>query len=81
MKVSLTINADVNVTEEVRNGLKEQYGWSDEKVKDDELVAKTLLYAYLNPRIPNKCDEECYWDGVANMNGLIVDIELGGHRK
>lgn len=73
--VKMTVTANIKVTPEVREGLMLQYGFSKEKAHNDELVATAMLHAYLNPKLSD-CTHDYYWDGVANLRGLISDIEL-----
>lgn len=75
--VELTISAMVEVTDEVKEGMKEQYEASDDALSNDEYVARAMLFASINPRLPvTNVHENDYWDGVANMRGLITQINL-----
>ncbi|NGP58174.1 hypothetical protein FLT15_07145 [Paenibacillus thiaminolyticus] len=73
--VEMTIKANVKVTPEVKEGLRREYGCSEKTLQNDEWVAKAMLYAYLNPKLAD-CTYEFIWDGVANLNGLIGNIEM-----
>jgi hypothetical protein len=75
--VELTISANVEVTDEVKNGMKEQYGYTDKDLENDELVGRAMLFASINPRLPRtNFHSDDFWDGVANMRGLITEINL-----
>lgn len=76
--VELTLSARVTVTQEVLDGIEDQYPDLYEEGKDDvEVIARAMLYASVNPRIPysNKTYSDI-WEQVAEMQGLINDIEL-----
>ena len=67
----------VEVTDDVKIGMREQYNASDKLLADDELVARAMLFASINPRLSaTNAHYDDFWDGVANMRGLITDIEL-----
>jgi hypothetical protein len=75
--VELTVSAMVEVTDEVKEGMKEQYGYVDNILTDDELVGRAMLFASINPRLPRtNFHSDDFWDGVANMRGLITEINL-----
>jgi hypothetical protein len=75
--VELTISATVTITQEVLDGIREQYPDLWEAGKDDpEVIAKAMVYASVNPGLSYINDHEDIWDGVANMRGLIWGLEL-----
>jgi hypothetical protein len=74
-EVEVTIKMKVAVTDEVRNNINEQYPKSM-RDKDDQYIAESVAYAWLNPRTPQEVDYDCYFDGVANMKGLITEVEV-----
>lgn len=76
--IELTLSARVTVTQEVLDGIADQYPDLYEAGKDDaEVIARAMLYASVNPRIMyNNTRFSDIWDGVAEMQGLITDVEL-----
>jgi hypothetical protein len=77
ISVDLTLYADVQITDEVCEGIKEQYPVLWEEGKDDpEVIARAMVYALINPRIPYQSYPNDIWDGVADLDGLITNIEL-----
>lgn len=78
---TMQITATVEVTEEVLNNFKEQFPNSWEKIKNDpdasELVAYAMLRASMSHYVPQRdITEDCYWDGVGNLKGLILDVQI-----
>ena len=76
--VEMTLAAIVTVTQEVADGIADQYpdAWRENQ-HDPEELAKMMLYASVNPRIPaDNANFEDIWDGVADMRGLIKAVEL-----
>lgn len=79
LPVELTLRADVTLTQEVLDGIKEQYPEYWEWAKDDpEDLAAGVLYALVNPRIPYRSSSEDCWDGVAWLGGLVNNAVLEG---
>ncbi|OME54082.1 hypothetical protein BSK59_15995 [Paenibacillus odorifer] len=79
-RIRMEVSADVEVTDEIKQGLKEQYGWSDAQISDDEKVARAIMYASFNPtvsswEVANAISDDMF-DGVGNMKGLIKNVEV-----
>lgn len=75
--VELTLYATVTVTQEVLDGIQDQYPDLWEQGKDDpEMIAKAMVYASVNPSLSTHNDYEDIWDGVADLKGLIRDLEI-----
>lgn len=76
--VEMTLYATVTVTEEMVEGIKDQYPGLWEEGKDDpEVLAKAILYASIGPYCQGSNEyHEDWWDGVGDMKGLIKDMEL-----
>ena len=80
MRIRMEVSANVEVTDEIKQGLKEQYGWTDAQIADDHEVAKAIMYASLNPtlsswEVSNHMSDDNF-DGVGNMKGLISNVNL-----
>lgn len=77
VSVELTITADVTITQELCDGIADQYEkfW-DQAKNDPEELAKSVLYALVNPGLPHRAYPDDYWDGVACLDGLVENIEL-----
>ena len=76
-EVTLTITAKVTVTDEILEGIKDQYpGLYKNIQRDPEAAATAMLFASLNPSISGNEYNDDWWDGVGNMRGLIKDVEL-----
>jgi hypothetical protein len=81
--VELSLYADVEITDEICNGIAEQYpDWWERNKNDPEEIASAMVFAIVNPRIP--CNtipssfnpEQWWWDGVGSLDNLITNIEL-----
>lgn len=77
--VELTLGATVTITQEVMDGIKEQYPdlWETAtRMNDPEMIARAMVYASINPGLYVDNDFEDIWDGVADLRGLINRLEL-----
>ena len=75
VQAQLVITCDVLIDDEIKKKATEQYA----SVENDEELAKQLLYAYLNPKLPYN-DElekaEGAWDMVCDFKGRFSNIKL-----
>lgn len=77
--VELTLSATVTITQEVLDGILDQYPELFEAGKDDpEMIARAMVYASINPSLYTHNDHEDIWDGVCDLQGLIKNLELDG---
>ncbi|MEK0314585.1 hypothetical protein [Cohnella sp. 56] len=75
VQAQLVISCDVLIDEEMKKKATEQYS----SAGNDEELAKQLLYAYLNPRLPNNeelVQAEGSWDMVCEFKGRLSNIRL-----
>ncbi|AYB39695.1 hypothetical protein [Brevibacillus laterosporus] len=73
IEVEMTLRVKVLVTDEVREAIEGE-------VVDDDDLAIQIVYASLNPRlsswqVSNQTQDD-YWEGIANLKGLIKEYEL-----
>jgi hypothetical protein len=77
--IEMTIYADVQITDEICEGIADQYPDLWERIKNDpEEIACVMLGASdltASARGSNE-DIEDWWDGVGKMQGLITNVEL-----
>lgn len=78
VEVTMELTATVTLTQEVLDGIADQYPGSWEMHKDDpEELAKMVLYASVGPTCRgSNAHHEDWWDGVGNLQGLIHDMDL-----
>ena len=77
LEVELTVIARVTLTQELLNGIADQYPnlWESGKDNPKEL-AQAAAYALLNPHV-GRVYEEDYWDGVVEtLHGIVTEMEL-----
>lgn len=78
VEVEMTLYAQVTLTQEILDGIADQYpdAWKEHK-DDPEELAKMVLYASVGRycRGSNEHHED-WWDGVGEMRGLIKDMDL-----
>lgn len=76
--VEMTLYATVTITQEIVDGIKDQYPGLWEEGKDDpEVIAKSMVYASVGGQCSGSNENyEDWWDGVGDMRGLIKDMEL-----
>ncbi|MFB9280101.1 hypothetical protein [Cohnella cellulosilytica] len=75
VQAQLIITCDVVIDDDLKRKAVKQYA----SVKDDESLAKQLLYAYLNPKIPyNKelVEAEGSWDAICEFKGRLSNIKI-----
>jgi hypothetical protein len=78
VEVEMTLAARVTLTQEILDGIADQYpdAWKEHK-DDPEELAKMVLYASVGPYCQGSNEGfEDWWDGVGDMKGLIYDKEL-----
>lgn len=76
LEVDLMVYGKVKLTQELCDGIADQYPDFWDRSKDDpEELARAVLYAFLG-HLPPYATKEDYWDGVACLDGLIMDVEL-----
>ena len=89
-RVSLDVSAEVTITKKMVVKYVEQYVRYDNQKGKERMVnnilndieskkelAQKVLYAFVNPNLPIDSDgHDYYWDGVANLKGLIKRIEV-----
>ncbi|MBA4535116.1 hypothetical protein [Brevibacillus halotolerans] len=73
IEVEMTLRVKVLVTDEVRESIEGE-------VVDDDDLAIQIVYASLNPRLSSwqhaNQTQDDYWEGIANLKGLIKEYEL-----
>lgn len=76
-EVELTINAKVKLTQDLLNGIADQYPDLWEKGKNDpEELAKAAVYALINPHV-GRAYKQDYWDGVVEtLHGIVLEASL-----
>lgn len=78
IEVEMTLFAKVTITQEICEGIADQYPefWQKNKEKPEE-IAKSILFASVGGYCTgsNKHYEDI-WDGVGDLKGLIEEMEL-----
>jgi hypothetical protein len=75
VKAKLLVLCDVLIDDEVVENINEQYS----KVRSDNDAANQILYAMLNPKLPEETDLQSTtgnWDGVCTFNGRFTNIKV-----
>jgi hypothetical protein len=77
LDVEMTLYATVTITQEMVDGIKDQYpGLWEEGKNDPEVIARAILYASVGRYCEGDNNYEDNWDGVGDMRGLIKGMEL-----
>jgi len=78
VEIEMTLSATVQITQEILDGIAEQYPDTWKLHMDDpEEIAKLMLFASVGDFCSgSNAHFEDVWDGVGNMQGLITEMEL-----
>lgn len=71
MKTTVTVTADVKITDEIRKEAKAQYG----NISDKE-IANNILYILVGNGLLNQNNKITYWDGVARLENNITEYKV-----
>jgi hypothetical protein len=71
MKTTVTVTADVKITDEIRENAKAQYG----NISDKE-IANNILYILVGNGLLNQNNKITYWDGVARLENNINEYKV-----
>jgi hypothetical protein len=73
VKAKVLVLCDVLIDDEVIDNINEQYA----KVQSDKDAANQVLYAMLNPRLPEESElSSVTWDGVCSFDGRFKNIKI-----
>ena len=71
MKTTVTVTADVKITDEIRENAKAQYGNTSDKE-----IANNILYILVGNGLLNQNNKITYWDGVARLQNNINEYKV-----
>ncbi|MEK4141820.1 MULTISPECIES: hypothetical protein [Paenibacillus] len=75
VKARLQITCEVVIDDSIIKKINEQYP----EVIDDEEAANQLLYALINPRLPENSELKTlnqFWDGVCSLEGRFTNLNV-----
>ncbi|NRF89825.1 hypothetical protein HQN89_02070 [Paenibacillus frigoriresistens] len=75
VQAKLLVLCDVLIDDDVIGNINEQYS----EVKSDKDAANQVLYAMLNPKLPEEgdlSDVKGNWDGVCKLDGRFTNIKV-----